>query len=169
MHKFRTQLLVIAATVVAGDIVTKQLALAFLPPSGIPLEVVGDTVRFTLAFNRGAAFGMHVGPWSRVVFSAFAIGMVAVLLVAAGRVTGPAQRLVSAMGLVAGGALGNLVDRIRWDRGVVDFIDVGVGLTRFWTFNVADSAITIGAVLLLWPAQAEAHAAPPGPVDPGTT
>ncbi len=169
MHKNRTQLLVIAATVVAGDIFSKQLALAFLPPSGIPLEVAGDWVRFTLAFNRGAAFGMHVGPWSRIVFSAFAVGMVAVLLVSAGRVAGPAQRLVTAMGLVAGGALGNLVDRIRWDRGVVDFIDVGVGLTRFWTFNLADSAITVGAVLLLWPTQDVAHASPPGPVDPGST
>ena len=73
------------------------------------------------------------------------------------------------MGLVAGGALGNLVDRIRWDRGVVDFIDIGVGMTRFWTFNVADSAITVGAILLLWPTHEEARSAPPGPVDPGTT
>ena len=168
MHTYRKQLLIIAGTVVAGDVLTKQLALAFLPPSGIPQEVVGEWVRFTLAFNRGAAFGMHVGTWSRIVFSAFAIGMVAVLLVAAGRVTGPAQRLVSAMGLVAGGAVGNLVDRIRWDRGVVDFIDVGMATTRFWTFNVADSAITVGAILLLWPTREEVPAAPPGPVDPGT-
>ncbi len=168
MNAYRTQLLIMAATVVAGDILTKQLALSFLPPSGIPLEVIGDWLRFTLAFNRGAAFGMHVGPWSRIVFSAFAVGMVAVLLVAAGRVTGPAQRLVAAMGLVAGGALGNLVDRVRWDRGVVDFIDVGVGLTRFWTFNLADSAITVGAVLLLWPTSEAVRASPPGPVDPGT-
>ena len=152
MSRLRTQLLLIAAVVVAADVVTKRLALAYLPPTGIPLDVVGDYLRFTLAFNRGAAFGMHVGGWSRAVFSLFAVGMVTVLLVAAGRVTGPAQRLLIAMGLVAGGAIGNLVDRLRWDRGVVDFIDVGVGATRFWTFNVADSAITLGAILLLWPA-----------------
>lgn len=151
MHRFRTQLLVIAAIVAAADLTTKRLALAFLPPTGIPLDVVGDYLRFSLAFNRGAAFGMHVGGWSRVVFSLFAVGMVTVLLVAAGRVTGPVQRLIAAMGLVAGGAIGNLVDRVRWDRGVVDFIDVGVGATRFWTFNLADSAITLGAILLLWP------------------
>lgn len=152
MSRLRTQLLLIAAVVVAADLVTKRLALAYLPPTGIPLGVVGDYLRFTLAFNRGAAFGMHVGGWSRAVFSLFAVGMVAVLLVAAGRLTGPVQRPLGAMGLVAGGAIGNLVDRLRWDRGVVDFIDVGVGATRFWTFNLADSAITLGAILLLWPA-----------------
>jgi signal peptidase II len=55
--------------------------------------------------------------------------------------------------IVIGGALGNLLDRIRQRDGVVDFIDVGLGNTRFWTFNVADSAVTIGAaclVLALW-------------------
>ena len=54
----------------------------------------------------------------------------------------------AALGLVTGGALGNLVDRLRWDRGVVDFIDVGVGDVRFWTFNVADAGVTVGAILL---------------------
>jgi signal peptidase II len=52
--------------------------------------------------------------------------------------------------------VGNLIDRVRSGRGVVDFIDIGVGNTRFWTFNVADSAITIGAILLavtLWRAE----------------
>ena len=174
MHRLRIQLLIIAGVVVAGDVLTKQLALSFLPPAGIPHEVVGDVVRFTLAFNRGAAFGMHVGGWSRLVFSAFAVGMVAVLLVAVGRVTGPVQRLVTAMGLVAGGALGNLIDRVRWDRGVVDFIDIGLGTTRFWVFNLADSAITLGAILLLWPTSHEvpaatAHGSPAGSADAGTT
>jgi signal peptidase II len=60
---------------------------------------------------------------------------------------------VRALVLIVAGAIGNLVDRLRWDGGVVDFIDVGVGGWRFWTFNVADSAVTIGAILLalvLW-------------------
>jgi len=58
-----------------------------------------------------------------------------------------------ALGLIAAGALGNLIDRLRSTRGVVDFIDVGVGDARFWTFNVADAGVTVGAVLLafvLW-------------------
>lgn len=168
MSRQRLQLAMIAATVVAGDILSKRLAYEYLAPAGIPHPVIGDLLRFTLAFNKGAAFGMHVGGWSRLVFSAFAVAMVGVLLYAAGRVPANAQRLVAAMGLVAGGALGNLLDRIRWDRGVVDFIDVGLGASRFWVFNVADSAITIGAILLLWPSPEEApDAAPDAPGAPG--
>jgi signal peptidase II len=53
-----------------------------------------------------------------------------------------------ALGLIAGGALGNLMDRIRSPRGVVDFIDIGTESWRFWTFNVADSGVFTGAVLL---------------------
>ncbi|MDH3426800.1 MAG: signal peptidase II, partial [Gemmatimonadota bacterium] len=57
-------------------------------------------------------------------------------------------RLV-AVALVCGGAVGNIIDRLRYEAGVVDFIDVGVGTHRFWIFNVADSAVSVGAVLLL--------------------
>ncbi len=53
------------------------------------------------------------------------------------------------MPIVIGGAIGNLLDRIFQRDGVVDFIDIGIGDTRFWTFNVADSAVTVGAVLLV--------------------
>jgi len=55
-----------------------------------------------------------------------------------------------ALALIAAGALGNLLDRLRSARGVVDFIDVGIGDTRFWTFNVADSGVTMGALLLMF-------------------
>jgi signal peptidase II len=55
---------------------------------------------------------------------------------------------VVALALVTGGAVGNLLDRLRSPRGVVDFIDIGVGDIRFWTFNVADVGVSIGAVLL---------------------
>ena len=57
------------------------------------------------------------------------------------------------MPVVVGGAIGNLLDRIRLRDGVVDFIDIGFGDVRFWTFNVADTAVTIGAgclVIALW-------------------
>ena len=57
---------------------------------------------------------------------------------------------ILALGLAWGGAAGNLLDRIRSSHGVVDFIDVGVSSWRFWTFNVADSAVTIGALVLAW-------------------
>ena len=166
MNPLRLQLAAVAAVVVAGDVLTKQVALASLPSVGMPVEVLGDAVRFTLAFNKGAAFGMHVGGWSRVIFSVIACGMVGALWVIAGRLHAPATRMVIAMGLVCGGALGNLIDRLRWDRGVVDFVDIGVDAWRFWTFNLADSAITIGAILLLLPTadqQPVAKAVPPAP------
>lgn len=160
MSLAQRQLAAVASVVVVSDVLTKQVALAMLPPPGLTVHVLGEYVRFSLAFNRGAAFGMTVGPWSRVVFSVFALAMVAGLWMYAGRLFAPLTRLVIAFGLVAGGAVGNLIDRVRWDRGVVDFIDIGVGLTRFWTFNLADSAITIGAVLLLWPSPAKPTAPP---------
>lgn len=118
-----------------------------------PTEVLGDVVRFTLAYNPGAAFGIDVGPASRIVFITLTI-VALVALLAMYRSTPPGHRIqLTALALISGGALGNLVDRVRGPAGVVDFIDVGVGATRFWTFNVADAGITIGAILLalsLW-------------------
>lgn len=112
-----------------------------------PHEVLGDVVRFTLGYNPGAAFGLSVGPASRAVFTVLTL----VALVALGymyRSTSSDRRAeVVGLALVTGGALGNLIDRLRAGQ-VVDFIDVGIGATRFWTFNVADAGITVGAVLL---------------------
>jgi signal peptidase II len=131
------------------DIITKLLAESFLIPH-IPRRIVGDIVRLTLAFNPGAAFSMSLGAASRIIFGTFAL-IALVILWRLYRGSAPGERLkVLALGLAWGGAAGNLVDRIRSPRGVVDFIDIGVGTVRFWTFNVADSAVTVGAVLLGW-------------------
>jgi len=130
----------------ALDLVTKRLALATLHP-GIPNEVLGEYLRWTLTFNRGAAMGMHLGEWSRPVFTAIGIGMLVVL----GwlyRTTAPADRLRAAiLGFITAGAVGNLIDRVRHGQ-VTDFIDMGIGTVRFWTFNVADMGITCGAIAL---------------------
>ena len=65
--------------------------------------------------------------------------------------TRPEERLrLLALGMILGGAVGNLISRLYSSQGVVDFIDIGAYGWRFWTFNVADSAITIGAVLFVW-------------------
>ncbi len=131
------------------DIITKQLAERLLFPPHMPHQIIGDYVRFTLAYNPGAAFSMSLGAYSRFIFGGFAI----IALVVLWRLhnQGPRDWLKSlALGLAWGGAAGNLVDRIRSPLGVVDFIDIGVGSVRFWTFNVADSAVSIGAVLLAW-------------------
>jgi signal peptidase II len=136
--------------VLALDVVTKSLAVTHLVPEYVPHEVLRDWVQLTLAYNPGASFGIEVGPYSRVVF----ISLAALALVILGqlyRTTAPADRSRAvALALVSGGALGNMLDRLRSPRGVVDFIDLGVGSARFYTFNVADVAITFGAVLLAW-------------------
>ena len=69
-----------------------------------------------------------------------------------------------ALGLICGGAIGNLIDRLRWSQGVVDFVDVGIGEHRFWVFNVADSAVSVGAILLvliLWAEERRARRSVP--------
>ena len=138
-----------AILVVIVDYATKIMMQRHLIPH-MPMPVIGDYVRFTLAYNPGAAFSMSLGPWSRYIFGAFAI-VALVVLWRLYRDAQPGERLkVAALGLAWGGAAGNLVDRFREPRGVVDFLDIGVGSVRFWTFNVADSAVTVGAVLLGW-------------------
>lgn len=139
-----------AFAVLVLDVITKMLIEHFLVP-GEPHRIIGDVVRFTLVYNRGAAFSMSFGRHSPVIFGAFAV-VALYILWRLYRQTTPGDRLRAlALGLAWGGALGNLIDRLRTHgQGVVDFIDVGVGFVRFWTFNVADSAVTIGALLLAW-------------------
>ncbi|MFI5230907.1 MAG: signal peptidase II [Gemmatimonadales bacterium] len=152
----------LAASVVLVDAFTKIMAVDRLMPARLPRAVIGETLRLTLVFNPGAAFGLHLGPWSRWIFTALTVGAL-VLLWELYRTTRPGDTVRTlALSLVCGGALGNLVDRLRSARGVVDFIDVGVGTLRWPTFNVADMAVTCGAVLLaivLWKEDTAAAAA----------
>ncbi len=150
----------IVAGVVALDQYTKQLAVARLVPH-TPREVFGEAVRFTLTFNPGAAFGMHFGAASRVVFTVLTFIILGFLVRLYRSLPAAERALRLAIAAVMGGAIGNLIDRFRSPRGVVDFIDVGVGESRFWTFNVADSAVSVGAVLLvllLWRYEGRLHA-----------
>jgi signal peptidase II len=140
----------VAAAIIAADVVTKWLAVRYLSPPHVPHPVIGDVVRLTLAYNPGAAFSMHLGPYSRYIFGAFAL-VALVVLWNLYRRAHPSEWLLSvALGLAWGGAAGNLLDRVRSHRGVIDFIDIGVESWRFWTFNVADSAVTVGAIILAW-------------------
>jgi signal peptidase II len=138
----RAILLAVAAVVVAVDQATKTWALHHAVE---PKHVVW-TLRLALTFNSGAAFGLGRG--STTVFILGAVALVVVLL-GLGRRTSRTASLPSviAMGLLLGGALGNLTDRvIRHHHGsVIDFIDL-----RWWpVFNVADACITVGALLLV--------------------
>jgi signal peptidase II len=145
--------------VVALDIVTKLLAVQYLVPQRVPHEVIGDAVRLTLVYNPGAAFGLHLGPYSRWIFMVLTLGALFIL----GRLyvtTRPGDRVRTlSLALVCAGAVGNLIDRIRSPLGVVDFIDVGFADMRWPTFNVADMAVSTGAFLLAWVLWGEDRAA----------
>jgi signal peptidase II len=140
---------IVAAGIVVADIITKALAVSALA-LGFPHDIVASVVRLNLVYNPGAAFGINFGPASRWIFLALTLAALGILvrLYRATRAGDVARTL--AVALVAGGAVGNLVDRIRSAAGVVDFIDIGVGFHRWPTFNVADMAVTTGAFLLAW-------------------
>lgn len=138
-------LLVVAVVVLAADLITKILAVALIEP-GDPVEIIGDTVTFKLVRNSGAAFSMATGyTW---ILTIVALAVVAGIIRYSNRLGSIWWAL--GLGLVLGGAVGNLIDRIFRAPGplrghVVDFMSVG-----WWpVFNVADSAVVCGAVLLV--------------------
>lgn len=139
---------IVIAAVLAIDLLTKWWAVETLTLYQ-PVPVLGDFFQFTYTHNPGAAFGIDIGEHSRVFF--LALSLVALAVLAAIHRTTPAwDRLrIFALSLIAGGALGNIVDRFRYEAGVVDFLDFGIGTSRFPVFNMADTAVTIGAALLL--------------------
>lgn len=139
----------LAGAVVALDQVAKVMVLDRLP-LGVPIALVDDLVSFTLVMNPGLAFGLlgSVPRGWRWVVAALSLVALAVLARVALRVL-PAGGSVGriAIGLIFGGAVGNLIDRARFGA-VVDFVDVHWRGWHWPAFNVADSAITIGVALL---------------------
>jgi signal peptidase II len=137
-------------TIVLVDVATKRFAVSELWPPHVPHDVIGDFLRFTLAFNPGGAMSLSLGPSSRWWFSLLAIATLLILAYMY-RQTSPDDRVqIASIALICGGAVGNLLDRLRSARGVVDFIDFGIGTHRFWTFNIADLAVTTGTATLTW-------------------
>lgn len=156
--------------ILVADVATKYWAERALVPMHVPHDVLGDVVRFTLLYNPGAAFGLYLGSASRWIFMALTV-VAAVIIVRMYRQTrGDDWPRVVALAMILAGAIGNLIDRIRSERGVVDFIDIGIGDARWPTFNVADIGVSCGALLLAWVlwredralAAAQAAAAPGG-------
>lgn len=134
-------------TIVVLDIVTKRWALEALAIQSS--ELFGGLVPLTLAFNKGAAFGMRIGDDSRWFFVPVTLIALVLLTVLYRQASDRDFVRISSITLVISGAVGNLFDRVRWDRGVVDFLGpVDLGLWDFPIFNVADIAITCGAILL---------------------
>jgi len=111
-------------------------------------EILGDFLRFSYVRNTGVAFGLLPGGGIRLSWVSL-VALAAVLWLAF-RPTSRRWTHAVSLGLILGGALGNLFDRLRYGS-VVDFIDVGVGGLRWWVFNLADAAITVG--VLLWAAE----------------
>ena len=138
----------LVSLLVLADCTSKQVAIERLEPEHVPHEVIGDVVRFTLAYNQGASFSVSFGEHSRWILAVLALAVLTVLMVQYRRAAPHDSTLALALAFIVAGASGNLLDRIRSPRGVVDFIDIGVGDVRFWTFNLADVAVFCGAVML---------------------
>ncbi len=140
--------LALAALLVMLDQASKLAVLRLLEPyQTIPL-VPGFNL--TLAFNRGASFSFlaEAGGWQRWLFSGISLAASVVIVILLRR-TPPADRLNGlGLSLVLSGAVGNLIDRL-WLGHVVDFFDVYYRAWHFPAFNIADSAITVGAALLV--------------------
>ena len=134
--------------VYALDFITKRMVVNAYSPAYVPHEIIGSYVRFTLAYNRDAAMGLSLGEYSRVGFTITAAAVLVVLFALYRRTPAAAKTSIIALAMIAGGALGNLTDRLMSPLGVVDFIDIGTNTVRFWTFNLADTAVSCGALLL---------------------
>jgi signal peptidase II len=159
----------LAASWLALDLLTKAWALRALA-GGVRMELFGGLLPLTLAFNTGAAFGLRIGNDPRLVFIPITLVAIAFLISLLRSALATDWVRIIGISLVLGGAVGNLYDRVRWERGVVDFLGpVDLGFALFPIFNVADIGITCGAMLLGWSlwqedrmaARAEARASPP--------
>jgi signal peptidase II len=139
---------ILAFVVVGADQALKYWVLeVFDLPSRTTAQVIGP-FWLTMVWNRGVSFGVlnTDADWTRWALAAFALAVAGALAVWALRVRHVVLAL--AIGFIMGGALGNLIDRVRLGA-VTDFLDFS-RLHFPWVFNLADSAINVGAVLLLW-------------------
>jgi signal peptidase II len=167
-----------APLVLVVDIVSKRLVLANVETLRGQIDVIGDFARFIYVRNPGAAMGLFpVGRWVLVSVS-FAAAVFLAYLYVSSRPRRPVR--LGAMAAIFGGAVGNLVDRVFYDGLVVDFIDLGIGSHRFYTFNVADIGVSLGGLALFLSLLREDRAAgsagspaatpsappPAGPMDP---
>lgn len=138
--------LVIALVVIVADQLTKFAATVGLAHG--PVEVL-PFLNFALVHNSGAAFGFlsTAGGWQKFFFVGIAALATIVIVVMLRKVPRRDWFMQISLSLILGGAIGNLVDRLIHGY-VIDFIDFYIGSWHFWTFNVADAAISIGAVML---------------------
>ncbi len=134
----------LAVAIVVADQLTKAWLTAFLAP-GASVAVLDDWLRLVFSQNRGGLFGFLQG--QVLAFAALSTVVIG-LIVAYHARSGRDPWLSLALGFLLGGAIGNLIDRLRYGF-VIDFVDMGIGGWRFYTYNVADSAITVSILLLI--------------------
>ena len=130
-----------------GIVVVDQIVKAWIVSNyevNVPVPIVGDALRIWLSHNTGAIFGMFRD--QAPIFALFSLLVIGIILWYE-RAAGGNIVVTLALGLLLGGALGNLTDRLRLNY-VVDFMDMGIGTWRWYTFNVADAAISASVVLL---------------------
>jgi signal peptidase II len=127
---------------------THPPASPFAPPGSpeAPVPVLGDLVRIAVTHNDGGIFGLFGA--SATLLGLASLGVIAIIVVLEARQGIGSPLLTVALGLLLGGAIGNVIDRLRMGY-VVDWVDMGLGRTRWYTFNVADAAISTSIVLLL--------------------
>jgi signal peptidase II len=135
----------IALGVLILDQVTKAWLVATLPTVGDALVVVDGWLNLVHGRNSGALFGLL--PQSAAIFAIVSLGVVG-LIVVYHRKAGRGYLTTLALALLLGGAIGNLLDRLRFGY-VVDWVDMGIGSWRFYTYNIADAAITTAIILLI--------------------
>jgi len=149
-------LLLLAAILVlilTGDQTSKQLIVNSMQP-GQSIPIWGETLRFTYVQNEGGAFSSSIGSNTRYII--FSIVIIALVIAVFFRKFGEHQTIDIAMATVLGGAFGNLIDRFRFEA-VVDFIDMnipdidmlGIQMTRWPVYNIADIAITVGIIVII--------------------
>ena len=139
----------LSVAVLVLDQLSKQVAITSLKLH-VPVPVVDGLFNWMLTYNYGAAFSFlaQASGWQRWFFSGLAVGISALLVLWLRRVERRDWRQALPFALIIGGALGNLVDRLRFGY-VVDFVDLYWGRHHWPAFNLADSAIVVGALLLI--------------------
>jgi len=158
-----TVFIAIAVAVVIADQLSKVWIRSQLVYGERPTEIVGNFVRFVFSQNRGGIFGLFGD--SAVILAVSSLIVIGLIVVYEWREGSHSWLLTVALGLLLGGAIGNLIDRILYGY-VTDFIDVGVGDSRFYTFNVADSAISVALFLLIVIALFRERLMPPAAPEP---
>ena len=145
-------IVVVLVSCVGCDQATKSIAVAVLPEAQA-FSYLGDTVRLQLAHNRGAFLSMGASlpeAWRQGIFT-MGTGFLLLCVLAFAFMPKPGHHplVVLATALVVAGGTGNLVDRVAHHGSVVDFINIGIGPVRTGIFNIADVAITVGALIFL--------------------